>query len=117
MSTKIDQPEANPPGVPAGCGASPEGERSDLPAARRCWSSRGRCVTGWSDEVIDGLLAGARTEEEIVGPGGVLAQLTKRLVERALPGGVDPALGLSAAPGAAGAARVTPAMARWRRRL
>ena len=37
-----------------------------------------------SDEVIDGLLAGARTEEEIVGPGGVLAQLTKRLVERAL---------------------------------
>ena len=37
-----------------------------------------------SDEVIDELLAGARTEEEIVGPGGVLAQLTRRLVERAL---------------------------------
>jgi putative transposase len=37
-----------------------------------------------SDEVIDELLAGARTEEEIVGPGGVLARLTKRLVERAL---------------------------------
>src|SRR5215471_13398453 len=37
-----------------------------------------------SDEVIDELLAGARTEEEIVGPDGVLAQLTKRLVERAL---------------------------------
>ena len=37
-----------------------------------------------SDEVIDQLLAGSRTEEEIVGPGGVLAQLTKRLVERAL---------------------------------
>jgi putative transposase len=37
-----------------------------------------------ADEVIDELLAGARTEEEIVGPGGVLAQLTKRLVERAL---------------------------------
>jgi putative transposase len=37
-----------------------------------------------SDEVIDELLAGARTEDEIVGPGGVLAQLTKRLVERAL---------------------------------
>ena len=36
------------------------------------------------DEVVDELLAGARTEEEIVGPGGVLAQLTKRLVERAL---------------------------------
>src|SRR3954468_13723503 len=37
-----------------------------------------------SDEVIDELLAGARSEEEIVGPGGVLGQLTKRLVERAL---------------------------------
>src|SRR6184192_4220540 len=37
-----------------------------------------------SDELIDELLAGARTEEEVVGPGGVLAQLTKRLVERAL---------------------------------
>jgi putative transposase len=34
--------------------------------------------------VVDELIAGARTEEEIVGPGGVLAQLTKRLVERAL---------------------------------
>lgn len=36
------------------------------------------------DAVIDELLAGARTEEELVGPGGVLAQLTKRLVERAM---------------------------------
>jgi putative transposase len=36
------------------------------------------------DDVVDELLAGARTEEEIVGPGGVLSQLTKRLVERAL---------------------------------
>jgi putative transposase len=37
-----------------------------------------------SDEVIDELLAGASTEEEIAGPGGLLAQLTKRLVERAM---------------------------------
>jgi putative transposase len=37
-----------------------------------------------SDEVIDQLLAGARTEEEIAGPGGLLAQLTKRLIERAM---------------------------------
>jgi hypothetical protein len=36
------------------------------------------------DEVVDELLAGARTEEEIFGPGGVFGQLTKRLVERAL---------------------------------
>ena len=37
-----------------------------------------------SDELIDELLAGARTEEEIVGPGGLLADLTHRLVERAM---------------------------------
>src|SRR6185437_15732051 len=36
------------------------------------------------DEVIDQLLAGASTEEGIAGPGGLLAQLTKRLVERAM---------------------------------
>ena len=36
------------------------------------------------DEVIDALLAGARTEEEITGRGGLLSQLTKRVVERAL---------------------------------
>ena len=36
------------------------------------------------DELVDELLAGAKTEEEIVGPGGLLSQLTKRLVERAL---------------------------------
>src|SRR2546421_11762818 len=37
-----------------------------------------------SDEVIDELLAGAKSEQEIAGPGGLLAQLTKRLVERAM---------------------------------
>ena len=36
------------------------------------------------DELVDELLAGARTEEEIVGPGGLLAELTRRLVERAM---------------------------------
>src|SRR6476661_6904832 len=36
------------------------------------------------DELLDELLAGAQTEEEITGPGGLLSQLTKRLVERAL---------------------------------
>jgi putative transposase len=34
--------------------------------------------------LIDALLAGARSEEEIVGAGGLLSQLTKRLVERAM---------------------------------
>jgi putative transposase len=36
------------------------------------------------DELVDELLAGAKTEEEIVGPGGLLSRLTKRLVERAM---------------------------------
>src|SRR5947208_3672476 len=36
------------------------------------------------DELLDELLAGARTEEEMTGPGGLLSQLTRRLVERAL---------------------------------
>jgi transposase-like protein len=37
-----------------------------------------------SDELIDELLAGARSEREIVAPGGLLADLTRRLVERAM---------------------------------
>jgi putative transposase len=37
-----------------------------------------------SDEVIDQLLAGASTEQEIAGPDGLLARLTRRLVERAM---------------------------------
>src|SRR5580693_6570097 len=36
------------------------------------------------DELVDELLAGASTEEQLVGPGGLLAGLTKRLVERAM---------------------------------
>src|SRR6202167_3478090 len=36
------------------------------------------------DEVVDELLAGAHGEDEIVGPGGLLSQLTKRLGERAM---------------------------------
>ena len=61
-----------------------------------------------SDQVIDGLLAGARTEEEIVGPGGVLAQLTKRLVERALAAELTEHLGYEPhqePPGGAGNTR------------
>jgi putative transposase len=61
-----------------------------------------------SDEVIDELLAGARSEEEIVGPGGVLAQLTKRLVERALSAELTEHLGYAPhqePPGGAGNTR------------
>src|SRR4051812_50141026 len=60
------------------------------------------------DEVIDELLAGARTEEEIVGPGGVLAQLTKRLVERAMSAELTEHLGYEPhqePPGGAGNTR------------
>jgi hypothetical protein len=41
------------------------------------------------------LLADARTEEEIVGPGGLLADLTRRLVERALSAEPTAHLGLN----------------------
>ena len=52
-------------------------------ARLRSMVKRGDCER-IPDEVIDQLLAGASTEEEIAGPGGLLAQLTKRLVERAM---------------------------------
>jgi putative transposase len=60
------------------------------------------------DELIDELLAGARTEEEIVGPAGVLAQLTRRLVERAMDAELTEHLDYErgeAPPGGAGNAR------------
>ncbi|MGO9973525.1 MAG: transposase [Solirubrobacteraceae bacterium] len=37
-----------------------------------------------SDEIIDELLAGARTPQEITGRGGLLARLLKRVLERAM---------------------------------
>ena len=62
-----------------------------------------------SDEVIDELLQGASTEEEIAGPGGLLAQLTKRLVERAMEVELTDHLGYEPhcePPGGAGNARI-----------
>lgn len=61
-----------------------------------------------SDELVDELLRGARTEEEIVGPGGLLACLTRRLVERALEVELTEQLGYephAEPPGGAGNAR------------
>jgi putative transposase len=61
-----------------------------------------------SDELIDELLAGARSEEEIVGPGGLLADLTRRLVERAMDAELSEHLGYErgqAPPGGAGNTR------------
>jgi putative transposase len=60
------------------------------------------------DELVDELLQGARTEEEIVGPGGLLGQLTKRLVERAMEVELTDHLGYEAhqePPGGAGNTR------------
>jgi putative transposase len=60
------------------------------------------------DELIDEqLLAGARTEQEIVGPGGLLADLMRRLVERALSAELTEHLGYEPheEPGGTGNAR------------
>jgi putative transposase len=61
-----------------------------------------------SDELIDELLAGARTPEEIAGPDGLLQRLTKRLVERAMAAELTDHLGYEhgqAPPGGVGNAR------------
>ena len=58
-----------------------------------------------SDEVLDALLAGASTAQEIAGPDGVLAQLTRRLLNRALEAELTAHLGYEAGqapPGGAG---------------
>jgi putative transposase len=61
-----------------------------------------------SDELVDELLAGARTPEEITGTDGLLQRLTKRLVERAMVAELSEHLGYEhgqAPPGGAGNAR------------
>jgi putative transposase len=86
-----------------GAGGEPQGEPAATPPRRRRRSglsndrvddavdrARLREMTRRADgeripdAVIDQLLAGASTEQEIAGPGGLLANLTKRLVERAM---------------------------------
>ena len=47
-----------------------------------------------SDEVLDALLAGARTAQEIAGPDGVLAHLTRRSAEPGAGGRADRAPGV-----------------------
>src|SRR3954464_3667423 len=61
-----------------------------------------------SDELVDELLAGARGEVEIVGPGGLLADLTRRLVGRAMDAELTEHLGYEHGqppPGGAGNTR------------
>jgi putative transposase len=61
-----------------------------------------------SDELIDELLGGAKTAEEIAGPEGLLGQLTRRLLERALEVEITEHVGYEhgqAPPGGTGNAR------------
>jgi putative transposase len=61
-----------------------------------------------SDELLDALLAGASTAQEIAGPDGLLGQLTRRLLNRALEAELTEHLGYPAGqapPGGAGNAR------------
>jgi len=61
-----------------------------------------------SDEVLDALLAGASTAQEIAGPDGVLAHLTRRLLNRALEAELTAHLGYEhghAPPGGTGNSR------------
>ena len=84
---------------PAGAARPPRGSLDGLPPEVR---------EQLSDELIDELLAGARTEEEIVGPGGLLADLTRRLVERAMSAELTEHLGYEPhqePPGGAGNTR------------
>jgi len=74
-------PVAGPPSLSAGL----VDEVVDRGAGRRgVRQALGMPSERISDELIDELLAGASTEEEIAGPGGLLADLTKRLIERAM---------------------------------
>jgi hypothetical protein len=53
----------------------------DLPRRVIYWTRVRELLPNW---VVDELLAGTKGEEEIVGPGGPLSHLMKRLVERAM---------------------------------
>jgi len=61
-----------------------------------------------SDEILDALLSDAKTAEQIAGPDGLLGQLTRRLLNRALEAELTEHLGYppgQAPPGGAGNAR------------
>jgi putative transposase len=83
ITDKTEFSEQDPSLSQAGAGGSPQGELSAPPRSSRKRSGSG-LREQLPDELIDELLAGARTEEQLVGPGGVLAGLTKRLLERAM---------------------------------
>src|SRR5450631_3889823 len=71
-------------------------------------SERGELPEAVTDRLLDGLIAGKRGEDEILGPDGVLGELTRRLIERALGEELSEHLGYPAGqapPGGAGNSR------------
>jgi putative transposase len=87
ITTRLDEPQ-DPEDGRAGVARSEPGGR----AQRRAGAARRQEPDPLADrvrellpnELIDQLMAGARTGEEITGQGGLLSQLTKRMVERAM---------------------------------
>ena len=95
---RSDQPETHRWWCAGGLRSEPGG-RAERPAGGaplRELELPGEVRDRLSDEVIDELLAGARTEEEIVGPGGVLAQSDEAAGGAGAAGGADRAPGLRA---------------------
>jgi putative transposase len=71
-------------------------------------SERGELPEAVTDRLLDGLIAGKRGEAEILGADGVLGELTRRLIERALGEELSEHLGYRAGrapPGGAGNSR------------
>ena len=106
--------------APAWSGSEPVGRAERRAgAARRSLAPRAELAEEVKallpDELIDELLAGARTQEEIAGPGGLLGQLTKRLVERAMEVELTDHLGYEPHQNRR-AERATPGTGRRRRR-
>jgi putative transposase len=87
ISTRLDEPQ-DPQDGGAGVARSEPGGR----AQRRAGAARREDPDPLADrvkellpnELIDQLMAGAKSGEEITGQGGLLSQLTKRMVERAM---------------------------------
>ena len=76
-------------------GSEPDGRRGVLPGLPGGAAMR-ETEPEISDDVLDALLAGARTAQEIAGPDGVLAHLTRRLMHRALEAELTEHLGYEA---------------------
>ena len=90
ITTRLDQDPEEPEDGSVGVSRREPGGRAQrrAGAARRRSDSHPELAERvrqlLSDEVIDEMLAGASTEQQITGQGGLLGQLTKRFGERAI---------------------------------